>query len=50
VPTSAYPTKAARPPYSVLDLSKFTRTTGSTPRPWEDALKQYVRSDLGLGA
>jgi dTDP-4-dehydrorhamnose reductase len=50
VPTSAYPTKAFRPPYSVLDLSKFTRTTGAPPRPWEDALKQYVMGDLGLGA
>ncbi|OIQ51781.1 dTDP-4-dehydrorhamnose reductase [Pseudodesulfovibrio hydrargyri] len=50
VPTTAYPTKATRPPYSVLDLSKFTRTTGLTPRPWEDALRQYVVDDLGLGA
>jgi dTDP-4-dehydrorhamnose reductase len=50
VSTSAYPTKAFRPPYSVLDLSKFKRTTGLTPRPWEDALEQYVRDDLGLGA
>lgn len=48
VPSSAYPTKAARPSYSVLDLSKFTRTTGVTPRRWEDALKQYVQDDLGL--
>ncbi|AMK11575.1 dTDP-4-dehydrorhamnose reductase [Pseudodesulfovibrio indicus] len=50
VPSSAYPTKAVRPPYSVLDLSKFTRTTGVTPRRWEDALKQYVLEDLGLGS
>ncbi|WP_319585077.1 dTDP-4-dehydrorhamnose reductase [uncultured Pseudodesulfovibrio sp.] len=50
IPTTAYPTKATRPHYSVLDLSKFTRTTGLTPRPWEDALKQYVMGDLGLGA
>jgi dTDP-4-dehydrorhamnose reductase len=50
VPTTAYPTKAVRPPYSVLDLAKFTRTTGATPRRWEDALKQYVLDDLGLGA
>ncbi|WP_338667098.1 dTDP-4-dehydrorhamnose reductase [Pseudodesulfovibrio methanolicus] len=50
VPTSAYPTKASRPPYSVLDLSKFTRTTGTAPRSWEDALRQYVLGDLGLGA
>ncbi|EGB13926.1 dTDP-4-dehydrorhamnose reductase [Pseudodesulfovibrio mercurii] len=50
VPTTAYPTKAFRPSYSVLDLAKFTRTTGITPRRWEDALRQYVLGDLGLGA
>lgn len=50
VPSSGYPTKAGRPPYSVLDLSKFIRTTGTTPRRWEDALKQYVLDDLGFGA
>lgn len=50
VPSSDYPTKAVRPPYSVLDLGKFIRTTGTTPRRWEDALKQYVLDDLGLGA
>jgi dTDP-4-dehydrorhamnose reductase len=50
VATSAYPTKAVRPPYSVLDLAKFKRTTGEMPRRWEDALKQYVLGDLGLGA
>jgi dTDP-4-dehydrorhamnose reductase len=50
VPTSAYPTKAVRPSYSVLDLAKFTRTTGATPRRWEDALRQYVLEDLGLGS
>jgi dTDP-4-dehydrorhamnose reductase len=49
VPSSDYPTKALRPPYSVLDLSKFTRTTGMSPRPWEEALREYVRKDLGLG-
>lgn len=48
VPTSEYPTKAVRPPYSVLDLAKFTRTTGITPRPWEEALKEYVWEELGL--
>ena len=48
VPSSEYPTRATRPHYSVLDLTKFTRTTGVTPRSWEDALKQYVLEDLGL--
>ncbi|WP_272701254.1 dTDP-4-dehydrorhamnose reductase [Desulfovibrio sp. Fe33] len=50
VPTSAYPTKAVRPSYSVLDLAKFTRTTGVTPRRWEDALRQYVLEDLAQDA
>lgn len=49
VPTSEYVTKAIRPQYSVLDLSKFTRTTGLTPRRWEDALKEYVLEELGYG-
>lgn len=48
VPSSEYPTKAVRPQYSVLDLAKFKRTTGITPRRWEDALRQYVHEDLGL--
>ncbi|WP_147821224.1 dTDP-4-dehydrorhamnose reductase [Salidesulfovibrio onnuriiensis] len=42
VPTSAYPTKAARPAYSVLDLSAFRQATGITPRHWRDALEEYV--------
>lgn len=46
VPTSAYPTKAVRPVYSVLDLSGFIQATGITPRKWEDALKDYVLNDL----
>jgi len=48
VPSSAYPTKAVRPPYSVLDLSKYTRTTGMTPRRWEDALTEYVQKELRI--
>jgi len=46
VPTSAYPTRAIRPAYSVLDLSRFIQTTGVTPRKWEDALRDYVLKDL----
>lgn len=42
VPTSAYPTKATRPAYSVLDISAFTELTGITPRPWPQALREYV--------
>ncbi|WP_319543758.1 dTDP-4-dehydrorhamnose reductase [uncultured Pseudodesulfovibrio sp.] len=48
VPSSEYPTKAVRPHYSVLDLSKYIRTTGMTPRRWEDALAEYVQKELGM--
>lgn len=46
VPTSAYPTKATRPPYSVLDTSKLTEMTGIAPRPWVQALRDYIYNDL----
>ncbi len=42
VATSAYPTKATRPKYSVLDTSKLTQFTGTSPRPWQEALHQYL--------
>lgn len=48
VPSSEYPTRAVRPAYSVLDLGKFIKTTGVTPRRWEDALKEYVVDILGM--
>ena len=38
---------AARPAYSVLDTAAFTRRTGRAPRPWREALRDYV---LTLGA
>jgi dTDP-4-dehydrorhamnose reductase len=46
IPSSAYPTKAVRPPYSVLDLGRFIQATGRTPRHWKQALEQYVVKDL----
>lgn len=46
VPSSAYPTKAVRPVYSVLDLTRFTQTTGEAPRHWRDALKEYITEEL----
>ena len=49
IPSSAYPTKAMRPAYSVLDLSRFTKKTGITPRHWREALRDYVRNDLKMG-
>ena len=33
---------ATRPPYSVLDCQKLTATMGTTPRPWIEALGDYL--------
>ena len=38
-----YPTKAARPRYSVLDTASLTAATGYTMRPWRDALAHYLQ-------
>jgi len=35
---------ATRPSYSVLGCQKFTETTGLRPRPWREALKDYLES------
>ncbi|MHC4428349.1 MAG: dTDP-4-dehydrorhamnose reductase [Planctomycetota bacterium] len=34
---------AARPAYSVLDTSRFTELTGQKTRPWQDAVRDYVK-------
>ncbi|MGE4293362.1 MAG: dTDP-4-dehydrorhamnose reductase [Desulfovibrio sp.] len=46
IPSSAYPARAVRPASSQLDTSKLARTTGKTPRPWVQALRDYIYSDL----
>lgn len=46
IASSEYPQKAVRPPYSVLDLSAFTETTGITPRPWVQALREFIYSQM----
>jgi len=35
---------AKRPPHTALDTGKFTRATGITPRPWQEAVEEYFRS------
>lgn len=40
IPTSAYPTPAKRPAYSVLDKAKIRQTFGLTIKHWKDSLKQ----------
>lgn len=42
IPTSAYPTPAKRPVYSVLDKTKIKRVFGIEISKWEDSLKFYT--------
>ncbi len=35
---------AVRPAFSALDTSLYTRLTGRVPRPWEEALRDYLAS------
>lgn len=42
ITSDEYPQKATRPRFSVLDTSAFTRVTGTTPRPWVQALREYL--------
>ena len=35
---------ARRPVYTVMSTAKFTRLTGITPRSWQDAVDEYVRT------
>ena len=43
IPTTAYPTPAQRPAYSVLDCSKIQRVFGITPRLWRDSLHDCMQ-------
>lgn len=45
IPSEDYPQKAQRPAFSVLDTSRFTQATGITPRPWLQAVQEYVYSE-----
>ncbi len=35
--------KAERPEFTPLDTAKYTELSGVTPRPWEEALEEYVK-------
>ena len=41
--SSAYPTKAQRPAYSVLDTAALTQACGYRMRPWREALADYMQ-------
>ena len=42
---------APRPRYSVLSLERYRRITGKLPRPWEEAVREYVLGirEWGMG-
>jgi dTDP-4-dehydrorhamnose reductase len=42
VESSAFPQIAKRPVYSALDTCKIEALLGLTPRPWEEALKEFI--------
>jgi dTDP-4-dehydrorhamnose reductase len=43
VPSSAYPTPAKRPMYSLLDKTSFWQALGHTPIHWRDQLRQMLK-------
>jgi len=44
VTTRDFPRPAPRPPYSVLSTKRFENATGVVPRPWRDALIDYLKN------
>lgn len=42
--TADYPTRATRPPYSVLSKEKITALLGVAPTPWRHALANYLKT------
>jgi dTDP-4-dehydrorhamnose reductase len=48
IPTDAFPTKAQRPGYSVLDCSDTCSALGVAQQPWRDALRDMLRTQQEL--
>ena len=48
ISTDAFPTKAQRPAYSVLDCSDTCSALNVTQQPWRDALRDMLRSQQQL--
>ncbi|WP_437203146.1 dTDP-4-dehydrorhamnose reductase [Planctomicrobium sp. SH664] len=45
IPSAAYPTKAERPGYSVLNCEQLAAVTGHVLPPWQDALRRYLEQE-----
>ncbi|MDR2745108.1 MAG: dTDP-4-dehydrorhamnose reductase [Desulfovibrio sp.] len=46
VPSEQWPQKAKRPAWSVLDVTKLSNSLGQPPRPWPQALRDYLYSSF----
>ncbi len=46
IETKDWPTKAVRPAFSVLSTQKLQQLYGYTPRPWPQALQEYIFENL----
>lgn len=46
ITSEQWPQKARRPAYSVLDTGRLTQWTGLRPRPWPQALRDYIFQSL----
>lgn len=49
IPTSAYPTPARRPPFSLLDDSATRARIGDTPPHWRTNLRHMLKQEMNLG-
>lgn len=50
IPSDAYPQKAKRPPYSVLDNAKLAAAIGRAPRAWTITVREYVYDQMQASA
>lgn len=49
IPTSAYPTPARRPPFSLLDCSKTRELLGDGHTHWRENLRRMLKEEAALG-
>ena len=49
IPTSAYPTPAARPPFSLLDTSETRKVLGDRASHWRTNLRTMLKEEKALG-